>query len=115
MSSSSSTSQSSSLPLPTVATSAPERKTSTDFEPSLLAVQEKIIQSNFSTNEMSLTTVNLLDTPPDTESSAKCSENEDSPPKDNPKTIPSPLPEMDNNSPTVCWNDVTSRAKALST
>ena len=110
MSSSSSSPQSSSLPPPTE-----RRKSSTDLEPNLLtAVQEKIIHSEFSNNEMQ-SSKSLLDTPPDSESSAKCSENEDSPPKDNPKTIPSALPEMDSsNSPTVFWNDVTSRAKALS-
>ena len=61
----------------------------------------------------------LPDTPPDSETSTTLgggSESEDSPPaKETPKpsqTIPSSLPEMEN-SPSMFWNNVTSRVDNL--
>ena len=93
--------------------SSAEVETADDGPPTIIE-DEKIISNN-TTGEINSKTV-LLETPPDSEeSSAKASESEDSPPKEHPKssqTIPSALPEMDNN-PNLFWNDVTSRVDNL--
>ena len=79
-------------------------------------INEISVSQNTVGIEMSSESVELLDTPPDSESPAKASENEDSPPKEHIKTsqtIPSALPEMDSSNPSLFWNDVTSRVDNL--
>ena len=124
------------ISLPPCSASTTERKTSissadVENEEGSTCKDEKILSSSgekifsnssekiFSNSSELSSTSAILDTPPDSETSIiLCggSESEDSPPaKENPKpsqNIPSALPDMEN-SPSLFWNNVTSRVDNL--
>jgi len=114
----------STISLPPCSTTLSDRKTS-GTSLSSVDVENEDVPVNFdeknllNSSELSSNTRALPDTPPDSETSTTLgggSESEDSPPaKETPKpsqTIPSSLPEMEN-SPSLFWNNVTSRVDNL--